>query len=96
VKPGSTEVVAFIPIGQVRRITEFRWASPVAASRYLLVVRNGGTSEVLRRETAEQQFDIGPELSERFQPGQYKWTVEALDRDGRVVAQSIVETFELR
>lgn len=95
-KPGSTEVVAFIPVGEVRRIAEFRWASPVAASRYIVVVRNGGTSEVLRRETAEQQLTVGPELSDRFHPGLYNWTVEAIDANGRVAAQSVVETFILR
>ena len=95
-KPGSTEVVAFIPVGEVRRVTEFWWASPVAASRYVVVVRNGGTSEVLRRETGEQRLNIGPELADRFHPGLYNWTIEAIDVNGRVAAQSRVETFVLR
>ena len=96
-KPGSTEVVAFIPLGQVRRVSEFRWASPVDASRYILVVKNAGTAtEVLRRETTAQMFTIDAELAPRFRIGQYNWTVEAVGTNGRVVAQSNVMTFLLR
>lgn len=92
----STEIVAFIPVGEIRRVTEFRWASPVEASRYIIVARNGGTAEILRRETADQRLDIGLELTERFPPGLYNWTVEALDRDGRTIATSRIQTFEIR
>lgn len=95
-KPGSTEIVAFVPAAGVRRVTEFRWASPMDASRFIVVVRNGGTAEVLRRETADQQLDIGPELASRFPPGLYNWTVEALDREGRTIATSKLQTFEIR
>jgi hypothetical protein len=95
-KPGGTEIVTYVPAPGVRRVTEFRWASPVESSRYILVVRNGGTAEVLRRETADQQFDIGPDLAGRFPPGIYNWTVEALDREGRTIATSKVQTFEVR
>lgn len=96
-KPGSTEVVAFLPLGQIRRVSEFRWASPVDASRYIVVVRNAGrTTEVLRRETSDQVLEIDTELAPRFHPGQYNWTVEAVGANGRVVAQSNVETFLLR
>lgn len=96
-KPGSTEVVAFLPLGQVRRVSEFRWASPVDASRYIVVVRNAGsTTEVLRRETSAQVLTIDKELAPRFRQGQYNWTVEAVAANGRVVAQSNVETFLLR
>ena len=92
----DTEIVAFIPVGEVRRVTEFRWASPVEASRYIVVVRDGGTAEVLRRETAGQQLDIGPELARRFPAGLYNWTVEALDREGRTAATSRMQTFQIR
>ena len=94
-KPGSTEVVAFLPLGNVRRVSEFRWASPVDASRYLVVVRDGGTAEVLRRETGEQKLDIGADLANRFHQGWYRWKVEAVDVNGRVVAQSKTQTFVL-
>ena len=93
---GGTEIVAFIPVGNVRRVTEFRWASPVDASRYIIVVGDGGTAEVLRRETADQELSLGPELAGRFRAGLYNWTVEALDREGRVVATSRIQTFEIR
>jgi len=96
-KPGSKEVVAFLPLGQVRRISEFRWASPVDASRYIVVVRHGGsTAELLRRETTGQVLTIDADLAPRFRPGDYNWTVEAVGTNGRVVAQSNVETFLLR
>jgi hypothetical protein len=95
-RPGSTEVVAFLPVGEVKRVSEFRWASPVAASRYLVVVHGGGTAELLRREITEQVLKIDKDLAGRFRPGQYNWTVEAVGEDGRVVAQSKVETFILR
>lgn len=94
--PGSTEVVAFLPVGEVRRVSEFRWASPVAASRYLVVVRGSGTTELLRRETSEPVLSIDKDLAGRFRPGEYNWTVEAVGEDGRIVAQSRVETFVLR
>ena len=71
-KPGSTEVVAFLPLGQVRRVSEFRWASPVDASRYIIVVRHGGSSaEVLRRGTPGQVLTIDSELASRISPGDY-------------------------
>jgi hypothetical protein len=96
-KPGSTDVVAFLPLGQIRRVSEFRWASPVDASRYIVVVRIAGTrTEVLRRETSLQVLTIDAELAPRFHQGQYNWTVEAIGSNGRVVAQSNVETFLLR
>ena len=93
----GTEVVAFIPIGEVQRVTEFRWASPVEASRYIVVVRyGGGSAEILRRETTNQQLDIGPDLAGRFPRGLYNWSVEALDHDGRIVATSRILSFEIR
>lgn len=96
-RPGSTEVIAFLPLGQVRRITEFRWASPVDASRYLVVVKYAGAkAELLRRETSEQVLKLDPELARRFPRGQYNWTVEAVGANGRVVAQSNVKTFLLQ
>jgi hypothetical protein len=96
-RPGSTEVVAFLPLGQVRRVSEFRWASPVDASRYIVVVRHAGsTAEVLRRETSEQALTIDKELAARFRPGDYNWTVQAVGSNGSIVAQSNVETFLLR
>src|SRR5262245_1711410 len=95
-KPGSTEVVAFLPLGQVRHISEFRWASPVDASRYIVVVRNAGsTAEVLRRETSAQVLTIDAELAPRFRPGQYNWRVEAIDVNGRAVAASNAEEVTL-
>ena len=78
-KPGSTEIVAFLPVGQVRHVSEFRWASPVDASRYIVVVRHAGsTAEVLRRETNAQVLTIDAELAPRFRPGDYNWTIEAV------------------
>jgi hypothetical protein len=96
-RPGSTEIVAFLPTGQVRRVSEFRWASPVDASRYIVVVRHAGsTAEVLRRETTAQVLTIDAELAPRFRPGDYNWTIEAVGSNGRAVAHSNVQTFLLR
>jgi hypothetical protein len=86
------ELQALAPIGAVDSITEFSWQSPILADRYRIKVMRGseevwrGESRSRRIEAPAGAFDANIE---------YRWTVEALDREGDVRMTSPPQTFTL-
>ena len=86
------ELQAVAPIGAVDSITDFSWQSPILADRYRIKVMRGseevwrGESRSRRIEAPSGAFDANTE---------YRWTVEALDREGDVRMTSPPQTFTL-
>jgi hypothetical protein len=104
-QPGSDRVVdtdavrggrlqGLAPAGPASDPIEFRWASPVAASRYVVEVRDDSGTVVLQRETRDDRLRLDPASAEPLRPGaSYSWTVRALDSDGEAVGVSSPRTF---
>ncbi len=76
---------AVSPSGSLTRVSGFAWmALPLAESYRLSLI--AGETEVWEETTTGQSITAPPAL---LQPGQpYRWRVEALDADGRVIGQT--------
>lgn len=92
----SSDVLAIAPAGDVPAVQEFRWASPFAAARYRLVVRDTAGQVVIDAKTAVEHFTVPLDLQTRLGPGSYTWTVEALDQAGGVLGASTPQPFAIR
>jgi hypothetical protein len=90
------ELSAMAPVGEVTRVDELRWASPFAASRYRVVVRDAAAKTVLSGETAGERIPLSPDEAARLAPGRYTWTIQALDGAGRTIAVSRPQSFEVQ
>lgn len=88
----GTDIQPLAPIGNVEAIPEFSWQSPIKADRYRVKVTRGNDS-VFFGETRE--LKIAPSV-ELFEPGvEYRWSVEAIDREGEVRMTSPPQSFTL-
>lgn len=78
------------PSGEVRAPFEFRWASPVAASRYRVSVFGAGHRVIYTESSRIERLPVPPDLRARLsQGGEYTWSVDALDAaDSRIVVSS--------
>lgn len=84
----STELQAIAPVGRVGAVSEFRWASPFAAARYRLTIRDAADAIVLTLETPAERVTLDESQRARLAPGSYRWSVDALDASGAVIASS--------
>ena len=89
----GSEIQPIAPVGAVNAITEFSWQSPIQADRYRVSVTRG-SDETWRGETTASRiaapagvFDAGIE---------YRWVVEAIDREGEVRMTSPPQSFTQR
>ena len=74
------------------RAVVFEWIDVPGALRYRIDVESAGQT-VITSTTAETRYSPPPTwIASRVQ-GIAKWRVEALDRDGRVIAQSDIRQF---
>lgn len=89
------EIVALSPAGDVRTVSAFAWASPFAAVRYRVIVRNAAGTVMLSEDATGERLAIGPDAAPRFGPGSYTWTVEAIDRDGQTISASRAQAFQV-
>jgi hypothetical protein len=86
----GTEIQPVAPIGSVDAVSEFSWQSPIRAERYRLKVMRGSeqvwTVETngLRITAPAGLFDANVE---------YRWTVEAIDREGDIRMTSRAQSF---
>lgn len=99
-RPGTDAVVetgvvrgsvpeALAPAGPTRGAIEFRWASPSAADRYAVEVKDGAGQRVFYRETRDMRLGGDAALDAALRPGlRYTWTVTALDATGETLSQS--------
>jgi len=91
----GSELQGLAPIGDVRAVNEFRWASPFAAPRYRLVVRDGSGAVFMQTDVTGESWSAPPESQSKFVAGSYQWTVDALDATGAVIASSKPQTFTI-
>jgi len=88
----GSEIQAVAPIGSIDTVTEFSWQSPIRADRYRVRVTRG-TDTVFVGEGAGLRIDAPVGL---FEPGvEYRWTVDAIDREGDVRMTSPPQVFTL-
>jgi hypothetical protein len=86
----GTAIQPLAPIGHVETINEFLWQSPIRADRYRVRVTRGsdhvwsGETNALRIEAPAGVLDANIE---------YRWTVEALDREGDIRMTSPSQSF---
>lgn len=84
------------PSGPVTEVREFRWSSPVAATRYRLQVRDDGGAVVHETLATSERTTLPEEARARLRPGRaYSWRVEALDGAGEVILASRPLTFRI-
>jgi hypothetical protein len=77
------------PAGAVRGAVEFRWSSPLAASRYRLEVRDAKGVLVYEARATAEHAPLPDEVRVRLRPGEtYTWSVDGLDAGGDVVVRS--------
>jgi hypothetical protein len=88
------ELRPLAPAGPVKTPFEFRWTSPVAASRYRLTVYGTNGQPVYTRIVDAERTSLPEELRARLVPGQtYSWAVDALDDAGAIIVASPREAF---
>ena len=75
--------------GAIETFAPLEWASGVSAARYRVDIYRG-TERVFSATTTESRLPM-PKLA----PGEYAWTVTALDAQGREVASSPRRTFTI-
>ena len=92
----SATLQGLAPTGEVRAPGEFRWASPLAATRYRVMVRDDGGQTVATAETQGERLTLPPEQASRLRAGTYTWTVDALDESGALIASSPAVSFSFR
>ena len=89
----GTEIQAIAPAGSIDSLTGFTWQSPIRAARYRVIVSRGsdrvwtGESTAPRVEAPVGVFDANVE---------YRWVVEAIDREGDVRMTSPPRAFTIR
>lgn len=86
----GTELRLVSPLGSVEQIREFAWASPIPADRYRVAVRLG-PDVVWEIETADVK--VSPPLNVFVRDVEYRWQVQALDREGHVRLTSPSQPF---
>ena len=91
---GST-LQPLAPVGDVTSVTEFKWASPFAAARYRVSVKDAAGKTVLSLESAAERVPLAPDAAQRLSAGRHTWAVEALDASGRVIGTSPPRSFTL-
>lgn len=80
---------ALAPAGETSGAIEFRWASPSAADRYAVEVKDAAGQRIFYRETRDVRLAGDAVLDAALQPGQrYTWTVTALEATGEPISQS--------
>jgi hypothetical protein len=91
----STELQAIAPVGRVSAVSEFRWASPFAAARYRLTIRDSADAVVLTLEMPAERVTLTEDQRARLAPGSYRWLVDAVDASGAVIASSRPAAFDV-
>jgi hypothetical protein len=92
---GST-LQPLAPIGEVRPPVQFRWASPVAAARFEIEVRDDEHRLVFSLATDRPPADLPPDRLAGLVPGRsYSWVVIALAATGEEIMRAPSRSFSL-
>ena len=95
--PGTrgSELVAIAPVGDVTSVGDFRWRSPVRAAKYRVTVRSHA-AVVLTLDTQNANESLAIPAGATLPPGDYQWSVEALDASGKAIVSSTPIQFAIR
>lgn len=85
----GTEIQLLDPVGNVDAIKEFSWQSPIAADHFRVSVTRG-SDQVWSAETKTTRIAPTVALNEGVE---YRWRVEAIDREGEVRMTSPSQSF---
>jgi hypothetical protein len=92
----GASLVALAPIGRVDPPVRFRWASPVAASRFVVEVRDGRQRLQLVLTAAREAVDLPAESLRQLVPAEdYSWVVIARDAEGQEIMRSRPQIFSV-
>jgi hypothetical protein len=83
------------PVGDVCRPAEFRWTSPVSASRYRVVVYDSARRAIYTGVANVERLPFDSDLRARLAPGEYTWSVDALDAGGTAIVNSDRRAFRI-
>lgn len=86
----GTDLRLLAPLGSVEQIREFAWQSPLPADRHRVIVRLG--SDVVW-ELEVTGLKAAPPLNMFVRDVEYRWQVQALDREGHVRLTSPSQPF---
>ena len=85
----GTEIQLLGPIGTVDAIDEFSWQSPITADHFRITVMRG-SDQVWSGETTTSRIAPPAVFVENLE---YRWSVEAIDREGEVRMTSPSRSF---
>jgi hypothetical protein len=89
----SAELTAQAPAGATNSL-EFKWTSPLQASRYRVTVRDAVGVLVFSGETTASSLAADESIRGKLATMvDYSWTVSAIDADGNVIAESRPRSF---
>lgn len=86
----GNEILITAPLGSVDAVTAFSWQSPIRAERYRVTVLRGA-DPVWQADTSAQRLDAPAGVFE--DNVEYRWSVEAIDREGEVRMTSPPQVF---
>ena len=87
---------ALSPQGDSATVSEFRWASSVSASKYVITVGENATV-LMTANSPEPRWSASPQLIASLKPGHaYWWSVTAIDQDGSTIVSSDKQPFTVR
>jgi hypothetical protein len=92
----GSDIQPLSPSGTVDQPLIFRWASPVAATTFLLEIADEGGRLVHAERVPREEAPASAALLARLKPGtRYTWTVVALDARGEPILRSSPQSFTL-
>lgn len=90
----GAEIELLAPAGDVVKVAEFRWASPVSAPRYRLEVTDSAGRLVYATDVAEEHARPPNDVLARLRAGErYAWKVVAFDAHGQPILTSKPRSF---
>jgi hypothetical protein len=92
----GTSLQPLSPIGQARPPVEFRWESPVRASRYRLEVTDAEGRSLFVLFSERESLPLPRERLEELEPGrEYSWEVVALGPSGEEIMKAPRRSFSV-
>jgi hypothetical protein len=92
----GTSLQPLSPIGSAAPPVEFRWASPVAAARFVVDVRDADERQVFQLTSDRESARLPPERLALLTPGRpYTWVVVAYASSGEEIMRAPPRSFVL-
>jgi hypothetical protein len=91
----GSELAAAAPAGPVAAVGEFSWVSPFDTAAYRVTVLDAAGAVAFSTFTSQPRVTMPRNQAARLAPGRYSWTVQAFDAQGRRIAVSRPQSFEI-